>query len=260
MVIAGTYDSHELIERLEKYNISILATVTTQMGKEMLSNLHIDVLVEKLNKEGFKNLIHTKKVKCILDSSHPYAQEVTQNVVEISDLLSIPYIRYLRPQESNNFKNITYIDTVEASIQILNSLKGNILLTTGSKNLEFFVNNIENYNKRLFIRILPTLEAIKKCDKLNIPVTNIIAIMGCFSVDMNKEIMRYYKINILITKDGGKAGGFYEKATAAQQLGINTIVIKRPTENVPHVSTYQQAVDFVISQIYKKGMFNEYLI
>lgn len=253
LVIAGTYDSHEIIEKLQKYNIPTLATVTTQMGKEILSNLSIDVLVGKLSKDAFKNLIYTKKIKCILDTSHPYAKEVTQNIVEISNLLNIPYVRYLRPSENTNFKNITYADTVEETIKILNNLKGNILLTTGSKDLELFVNGIKDYKEHLFVRVLPTSEAIQKCEKLKIPIKNIIAIMGCFSIDINREIMRYYKINVLVTKDGGKVGGFCEKVIAAQQLELDTIVIKRPTESSLSVSTYQQAVDFVISKLHKKG-------
>lgn len=249
LVIAGTYDSHQLIKELKKYNISILATVATQTGKEMLSNLPIDILVGKLNKEDFKNLVYTKGIKCILDSSHPYAQEVSQNIFEVSKLLSIAYIRYLRPSETNNFENICCVNDIGEAVQNLNNLKGNIFLTTGSKDLQLFVDNIEDYRQRLFVRVLPTSDSILKCEELKIPTNNIIALMGCPNVDLNKEIMKYYKIDILVTKDGGKVGGFYEKVKAAQQLGVSTIIIKRPFEVMPSVSTYKQTVEYIIHKL-----------
>lgn len=249
LVIAGTYDSHELIKELKKYNISILATVATQTGKEMLSNLSIDILVGKLNKEGFKNLVYNKGIKCILDSSHPYAQEVSQNIFEISKLLSIAYIRYLRPSETNNFNNACYVNDIKEVVQKLNNLKGNIFLTTGSKDLPLFIDNIKDYKQRLFVRVLPISDSIVKCEELGIPPNNIIALMGCPNIDLNKEIMKYYKIDILVTKDSGKVGGFYEKVEATQQLGINTIIVKRPFEAMPSVSTYKQVVDYIIHKL-----------
>lgn len=249
LVIAGTYDSHELIKELKKYNISILATVATQTGKEMLSNLPIDILVGKLNKQDFKNLVYTKGIKCILDSSHPYAQEVSQNIFEISKLLSIDYIRYLRPSEAKSFKNTYYVNDIKEAIQNLNNSKGNILLTTGSKDLKLFVDNIKDYKQRLFVRVLSTSDSIVKCEELGIPTNNIIALMGCPNIDLNREIMKYYKIDILVTKDSGKVGGFYEKLEAAQQLEITTIIIKRPFEAMPSVSTYKQVVDYIIHKL-----------
>ena len=42
--------------------------------------------------------------------------------------------------------------------------------------------------------------------------------------------MDQFSIRFLITKDGGAAGGFAEKARAAQDAGAQLIVIRRPPE------------------------------
>ena len=40
--------------------------------------------------------------------------------------------------------------------------------------------------------------------------------------------MEQYHIRFLVTKDGGEAGGFREKAAAALAAGVELVVIRRP--------------------------------
>ena len=42
--------------------------------------------------------------------------------------------------------------------------------------------------------------------------------------------MEQYHIRFLVTKDGGEAGGFREKAAAALAAGVELVVIRRPPE------------------------------
>ena len=42
--------------------------------------------------------------------------------------------------------------------------------------------------------------------------------------------MAQHHIHYLVTKDGGRAGGFEEKAQAAQEAGAQLVVVRRPGE------------------------------
>ena len=42
--------------------------------------------------------------------------------------------------------------------------------------------------------------------------------------------MAQHRIRYLVTKDGGRAGGFEEKAQAAQEAGAQLVVVRRPGE------------------------------
>lgn len=53
---------------------------------------------------------------------------------------------------------------------------------------------------------------------------------GPFSYALNRALMEQFTIRFLVTKDGGAAGGFEEKARAAQDTGAQLIVIRRPAE------------------------------
>lgn len=48
---------------------------------------------------------------------------------------------------------------------------------------------------------------------------HIIAMQGPFSAEMNRAHLREYNCRFLVTKDGGKTGGFEEKLKGAQEAG-----------------------------------------
>ena len=102
------------------------------------------------------------------------------------------------------------------------------MLATGAKELAVFA-GLEP--ARLYPRVLPTPEGIAACEAANVPHRNIIAMQGPFSLALNKALITQFQIRYLVTKDGGAAGGFAEKAQAAQDTGAQLIVVRRPAEN-----------------------------
>lgn len=64
----------------------------------------------------------------------------------------------------------------------------------------------------------------------HIPHKNILALQGPFSYALNRALLEQFSIRFLVTKDGGAAGGFAEKAQAAADTGVQLIVIRRPAE------------------------------
>ena len=79
--------------------------------------------------------------------------------------------------------------------------------------------------------MLPTVAGITACEGAGIPHRNIIAMQGPFTLELNLALMQQFHIRYLVTKDGGSAGGFAEKAQAAQDTGAQLIVVRRPAEN-----------------------------
>lgn len=247
LIIGGTHDCHEFLSRFKDYNLDICVTVATQSGKEFLSYNNIDIVVGKLDRDGFAKIIVEKNIDFILDSSHPYAYEVTDNVSNVCQKLGLPYIRYLRP--SLDADCVLNASNADLAADMLNNMDGNIFLTTGSKDLHVYTQKIQNYKKRLFVRIIPALESIKICKNLGIPISNIIATSGIFSVQMNIEMMKHFDAKILVTKDSGKAGGFEQKIKAAQTLNLKIIVIKRHAESVQSISDYDSVVKIVVKSL-----------
>ena len=110
---------------------------------------------------------------------------------------------------------------------LLAGCSGNVLLATGAKELPAFA---ALDPARLYPRVLPTLAGITACEAAGIPHRNIIAMQGPFTLELNLALMQQFHIRYLVTKDGGSAGGFAEKAQAAAQSGATLVVLRRPEE------------------------------
>ena len=119
------------------------------------------------------------------------------------------------------------VPDADAAAEYLAGTVGNILLTTGAKELHAFAAIAP---ERLYPRLLPTHQGLSACEALGIPHRNIIAMQGPFSREMNAATIRQYGIAYLVTKDGGAPGGFPEKAEAARETGAALIVLRRPEE------------------------------
>ena len=93
---------------------------------------------------------------------------------------------------------------------------------------------------RLYPRVLPTLAGITACEAAGIPHRNILAMQGPFTQELNAALLRQFRISYMVTKDGGVAGGFAEKAEAAAQCGVQLIVLRRPEEQGESTETILQ--------------------
>ncbi|MCL6477030.1 MAG: precorrin-6A/cobalt-precorrin-6A reductase, partial [Peptococcaceae bacterium] len=53
-----------------------------------------------------------------------------------------------------------------------------------------------------------------------------VAMQGPFSVKLNKAIFQAYRAGVVVTRDGGKAGGTYNKVKAALELKVPLVLIR----------------------------------
>lgn len=236
LVLGGTSDSLEICSELKKiFNLKYTLSVTTEYGKDLAKGYARNVILGKLNKNEMMKFIKENNVKLIIDATHPYAIEVSKNAIECSSESNIEYVRYERKSliESIEYKNIFVVDTIEEACSIASQRGNNIFIGTGSKNLNKYVELIKD--KKLIARVLPTSEVIKSCEDLGLNADNIIAMKGPFSKTINIEMYKQYKIDLVITKESGVAGGFLEKIDAAKFLDIPVVIIRRENIEYPKV-------------------------
>ena len=98
LVIAGTTESRQVIEKLLRENPKerILASVATELGKEMLLEYGIDIHVGRLDYDGFLTLFEENPCRKIIDASHPFARIVSETVKKAAQTAGILYERYER--------------------------------------------------------------------------------------------------------------------------------------------------------------------
>lgn len=230
MLFAGTTEGRELAQYLEERKVNTKVFVATQYGEELLqSGKFIQVESGKLEYYDMKKKFEEENPEMVIDATHPFAQIVSENIKRACDTVGIKYIRLLRNFEERSYSNCIYVENIREAIRYLNKVSGRVLITTGSKDLKE-LSAVNEFEKRLVVRILPDSDNLMACRKLGFQPQNIICMQGPFSVKMNEAIILETGAEYLLTKETGKAGGFYEKLDACKNTGAKVIIVGRPKE------------------------------
>lgn len=225
LIFGGTTEGRVLAQRLAEAGAQVTVSVATDMGAEELAGIPgLTVLTGRRDAGAMQDLLRGYDL-CI-DATHPYAAEASANIRAACTAAGVSLRRAARPASTAADAAFTAGNTAEAAA-FLAGTEGNILLTTGAKELPAFAALDKN---RLFARVLPTHEGIAACEALGIPHRNIIAMQGPFGTTLNCAIIEQYRIAWLVTKDGGRAGGFAEKLEAARRTGAKVVLIRRPAD------------------------------
>ena len=226
LIFAGTTEGRKLSENLSATGIAHTICVATEYGETVLKEHPlVKVHCGRMNQEEIREYIKNGKFAAVVDATHPYAEVVTENIKEAMEGMDIPYLRLKREAENeSNYDKITYFKSHESCAKALESVKGNILLTTGSKELAVYCSK-EEVKQRLYVRILPGMESLKLCMEHGISGKQILALQGPFTIEMNEAMLLQYRIKCLVTKKSGRTGGYREKLKAAEKQKIPVFVI-----------------------------------
>ena len=228
LIFAGTTEGRELAEFASAHSIRCYVSVATDYGKSLLEKLdNITVLTGRMDEKAMEHFIEEKDIRLVIDATHPFAREVTENIKEACEKART----HVRPFEDRpSDEPIIYTESVQEAVEYLKKKTGNILIATGSKELHLYT-AIENYRERCFARVLSTEPAVRESVRLGFEGRHLIAMQGPFSMEMNLALLHQTEAAYFVTKETGRAGGFEEKAEAAETAGAVLVVIGRPEEN-----------------------------
>lgn len=221
LLFGGTSEGRALALWLAERKIEHLVCVATEYGGELLPEC-VNARVGRLSEDEMVYIM--QDYDCVIDATHPYAKVVTETIIKASVRAEITRLRLLRSGETTG-QWIEAEDTTVAA-EMLETMSGNILLTTGSKELHFY----KNLASRAYPRVLPVMESLQKCIDCGFSPKQIICMQGPFTKEMNEATMRQFDIKIMVTKITGDVGGFAEKIDAAKNCGCEVLVISRPLD------------------------------
>ena len=227
IVFAGTTEGYELCRFLSEHQISVYACAATEYGGKALTETpYLHIHTGRLSREEMEAFFLKEAPNFVLDATHPYAAEVTDNIKSACEKTGFFYQRVLREQGRQAEKAV-YVESTEAAAEFLNTTEGNVLLTTGSKELKKFL-GVKDYKERLYARVLSLPSVMEECSAAGFEGKHLIGMQGPFSRELNEAMLRQFHCRYLVTKDSGKAGGFQEKIDAAFSCGAIPVIIGRP--------------------------------
>ena len=244
LIFGGTTEGRLLAEYCHQQEIEAYVSVVSGYGADLLpESEYLHVLSGRMAGDAMEGFMKRASIRAVFDATHPYAAEATRNIKEACGRAGVSYLRVTR--ESAAAENpggdsgkgpaaafasqVVYVHSVEEAVCYLKDREGDILVTTGSKELAAYT-ALPGYEERLYVRVLPSCAAISACEDVGIRGKRIIAMQGPFSEEMNRAMMRQLGVRYLVTKEAGTAGGFLEKLSAAEALSVTAVVIGRPLE------------------------------
>ncbi|MCT4598948.1 MAG: precorrin-6A reductase [Vallitalea sp.] len=254
LILGGTSDSIVIANKIKEINREVILSTATEYGREIANNsFHGKIIFGKKDNKQLKDFCISNNIDLIIDATHPYANLISENAIVVSKELNIMYTRYERPLINKDYEKYIVCKSYEEASKLLNKMDGNILLTTGSKDVELILEHIQD-TSRVYIRVLPQSKVIEKLENLNIGLSQIIAMKGPFTKELNKAIIDQTDCKVIVTKESGSQGKTYEKLVAASECNVKVVLIERPKINYPN--TYYD-IDELINEIKRSALDNE---
>ena len=263
-VFAGTTEGRKLTEFLCGQDVEVKVCVATGYGQELLPEAdNVIVSAGRLPEETIRQMLETERYSLVIDATHPYAAAVTESISAACEETGTRYLRLLREEadaggqtgssggpdghigsdiSSGETDSVIYVADAREAADFLKTAEGNILLTTGSKEIAVYA-QIPGFAERVYARVLPVESSVAACREAGMKPSHIIAMQGPFSLEMNAAMLGHVRASWLVTKDSGEPGGFQEKADAAKRTGTSFLVIGRPRRE--EGICYEQAVDLL---------------
>lgn len=245
-IFGGTYEGRLLAEFCREKGIPAAVSVATSYGSQLLTG---EIRTGRMNAREMAKWIRQQNISAVIDATHPFARDASDQIRLACTAAQVEYLRLIREEntcengdlsgeqsqeEPKPNANILWASSCKEAAALLNKEllqhpERNALLTTGSKELSCFTAE-KSLLPRLFIRVLPSIEALRACQEAGFCGKQIIAMQGPFSLELNQALIHAVRASYLVTKESGDAGGFREKIEAALLCGCKVIAVRRPKE------------------------------
>jgi precorrin-6A/cobalt-precorrin-6A reductase len=228
LLIGGTSETAPLAIGLAAAGYEVLVSTATDSPLAIGDHPRISRREGRLDEEGMAALAGEKGVQAIVDAAHPYAAEAHTVAHKAAQRLGIPCLVFRRAAADMKGENIRFAADHAEAAEMAFAFGSPVLLTTGSRNLAPYAEAARRTGVPCVVRVLDAQESLDACRAAGIPEDRIIAGRGPFSIEENLAVIRRFRIEVIVTKESGRAGGVDAKLAAARQTRCEVIIVKRP--------------------------------
>lgn len=226
LIFAGTKNGRELALRLAASGYKVCVSSVSAYGANLIDK-HQNIRVEYGEKDmrALEDFIKGYEPDLVIDSTHPYAEVISESLLSVCHNVSIKLIRFERA--SSIPKDIgRHFDSMSSVCSYLKNTTGNILFTTGINEIPSIVKVI--LTSRIHVRVIPVERSMKIAKDSKLNMDQVVMKKPPFTTKENINYILDNNIKYLITKDSGRAGNTDEKLAAVKATGIELLVVDRP--------------------------------
>ncbi|GAA0206973.1 cobalt-precorrin-6A reductase [Saccharothrix mutabilis subsp. mutabilis] len=228
LVLGGTAEGRALADEL----VGGLRVVSSLAGRVSAPRLPVgEVRIGGFGGvAGLVGYLRAEGVSAVVDATHPFAGGITANAAEACRVAGVPLLVLRRPGwAAGAGDDWTWVDSPADAAAAVGERRA--FITTGRQGLAAFRGGVA-----------------RTVDPPEPPVPGVTVLLdrGPYTVAGEVALMREHRIEVLVTKDSG-GSMTAAKLTAARELGIPVVVVRRPPlpDGVEVVGTVAEAVEWV---------------
>ncbi|BAY82545.1 precorrin-6x reductase [Calothrix parasitica NIES-267] len=219
LILGGTQEASKLAEKaINLPNIELKVSLAGRTNKALIS--------KKIRVGGFGgvagliNYLEAENIDLLVDSTHPFAANISQNAAIAAEKLGLPRLMLVRSEwESVTGDKWIEVENTQSAVDILPSFAKRVFLTIGRQEVTAF-NQVENI--WFLMRMIE-----KPLSDIVLPKGLLVLERGPFSQDSEKLLLQKHNIDTIVSKNSG-GNATYAKIVAARELGIKVVMVKRP--------------------------------
>ncbi|SCY29933.1 precorrin-6A reductase [Paracoccus tibetensis] len=168
--------------------------------------------------EGLAAWLRAERITHVVDATHPFAAQMSQNAHAACAALNLPLLALQRPAwQAGPGDDWLHVPDIAAAARALPEAPARVFLAIGKQNLPAFA----HLPHRWLLRLVDPPEVPP------LPNADIVIARGPFTSEGDRALMAAHRITHLVAKNSGGAGA-EGKLAAARALGVRVVMIDRP--------------------------------
>ena len=235
LVLGGTTEARLLGERLAKRGE--LAVTLSLAGRTAAPVAHaVPVRIGGFGgRDGLAEFLGAEHVDALIDATHPYANVISANAAAAARKTGVRFLALHRPPwRAIAGDRWTEASDTRAAVRALGTQSRAVFVALGRNELAPFAAAPQH---RYLIRSVDPV-----APPLPLPHATYITARGPFTEADDHALLAAHEIDVVVSKNSG-GDAAYGKIAAARALGIEVIVLRRPSPpDAPAVETVDDAV------------------
>jgi len=187
--------------------------------------------------EGLARYLRDHAITHVVDATHPFAAQMSQNAVAACRDTQVPLAALTRPawraQTGDRWRHVPDID---GAVDVLSGQAQRVFLAVGRMHLEDFSAQPQHH---YLLRLVDEPKA------LPLPHCDVVVSRGPFTEADDRALMQRHGTDLVVSKNAGGTGA-RAKLDAARALGLPVLMIDRPVlPKRTELSSVTQVLDWL---------------
>ncbi|MES0196373.1 cobalt-precorrin-6A reductase [Mesorhizobium sp. M0011] len=248
LILGGTTEARQLAGKL-----AARASVTLSLAGRTESPVAQGVPVRSGGfggADGLADYLRKEPIDLLIDATHPYAAQISANAAQAARAAGVPILALRRPGwEPVEGDRWTEVNTSGDAARALGLAPRRVFLALGRQEVAAFEAAPQHHY------LVRSVDAIEP--KLAVPDASYLLARGPFREAEERALLEKQGIDVVVSKNsGGEAT--YGKIAAARALGLEVVMIQRPTlPDVPAAESVEALtvmVDHFVRPVDERGV------